>query len=185
MLNGIKRSALLSTCGRYRWTLTRVWDDRPVLLVIMFNPSSADHNVDDPTVVLLCHIAAHNGYGGIVVCNGIPLRSSTPAEAVDMVTTWDKRQAWDERDALQSNLAVITQEVSRAGAVLVAWGALPAAANGCCFWFDNVQEEIAVALPDGVPLLCLGRTKSGWPLHPLARGKMKVRKDARLLPWAS
>jgi DNA (cytosine-5)-methyltransferase 1 len=44
----------------------------------MFNPSTADSSIDDPTITLLCHVAAHNGYGGIVVVNGIPLRSSAP-----------------------------------------------------------------------------------------------------------
>jgi len=182
-LVGITRSASLSKCGSYRWTLTRAWDGRPMLLVVMFNPSSADHTVDDPTITLLCHIAAHNGYGGIVVVNGIPLRSSKPAEAVDMVSTWDTRQAWDERDALQVNLGEIQKQVERAGAVLLAWGALPEANDACTFWFDNVREEIECALPDGVPLYCLGKTKAGWPLHPMARGKMKVPKNAPLLPW--
>lgn len=183
MLTGITRRASLSQGGLYRWSLTRAWDARPMLLVVMFNPSSADHTRDDPTITLLCQIAAHNGYGGITVVNGIPLRSSKPSEAVDMVSTWDKRQAWDERDALHSNLAEITKQVERAGAVLLAWGALPAANDATTFWFDAVLEEIQCARPEGVPLLCLGKTKSGWPLHPLARGKMKVRKDAALQPW--
>lgn len=180
MISGMKRSASLSPCCAYRWTLTRAWDARPMLLVCMFNPSSADHNDDDPTITLLCHIASHNGYGGIVVVNGIPLRSPRPAEAIDMVNTWDKRQAWDERDALQANIATIQKQVARAGAVLLAWGAL---ADRCHYWFDTVLEEIETALPDGVPLLCLGKTAGGNPKHPLARGKHKVRKDAPLLPW--
>lgn len=180
MISGMKRSASLSPCCAYRWTLTRAWDARPMLLVCMFNPSSADHNDDDPTITLLCHIASHNGYGGIVVVNGIPLRSPRPAEAIDMVNTWDKRQAWDERDALQANLSTIQKQVARAGAVLLAWGAL---ADRCHFWFDTVLDEIETALPDGVPLYCLGKTAGGYPKHPLARGKHKVRKDAPLLPW--
>lgn len=180
MLNGMTRSASLSKCNAYRWTLTRSWDGRPMLLVVMFNPSTANHLEDDPTITLLCQIASHNGYGGITVVNGIPLRSPKPAEAIDMVNTWDKRQAWDERDALHANLAEIQKQVERAGAVLLAWGAL---AGRCYFWFDNVLEEIEAALPDGVPLYCLGKTAGGYPKHPLARGKHKVRKDAPLIPW--
>jgi len=180
LLNGITRSAALSRCGDYRLTLTRTWDQRPVLLVVMFNPSDADDKVDDPTIKLLMQIASHNGFGGIVVVNGIPLRSSKPAEAIDMVNTWDKRSAWDERDRLQQNLGIIEREVRRAGAVLLGWGAL---ADRCGFWFDTVLEEIEAALPDGVPLYCLGKTAGGYPLHPLARGKRRVRRDAPLLPW--
>jgi len=181
MINGMKRTASISKCGSYRWNLTRTWDDRPRLLVVMFNPSTADASIDDPTITLLCHVAAHNGYGGIVVVNGIPLRSPTPAEAIDMVNTWDKRQAWDERDALQVNLAEIQEQVERAGAVLLAWGAL---ADRCADWFDNVREEIEAALPDSAQLYCLGKTAAGYPLHPMARGKRKVQKGAKLLKWS-
>lgn len=180
MLTGMTRSASVSKCGAYRWTLTRAWDGRPMLLVVMFNPSTANHLEDDPTITLLCQIASHNGYGGIVVVNGIPLRSSKAYKAIDMVNTWDKRQAWDERDALQVNLAEIQKQVERAGAVLLAWGAL---ADRCDLWFDNVLEEIRAALPEGVQLYCLGKTAGGYPKHPLARGKHKVRKDAPLIPW--
>ncbi|MBA3597506.1 MAG: DUF1643 domain-containing protein [Methylibium sp.] len=176
----MQRTARLSPCGAYRSTLGRVWDDRPVLLVCMFNPSDADHLVDDPTITLLCRIARHNGFGGLVVVNGIPLRSSTAAQAVDMVNNWDKRCDWHARDRLQENVGVIVDEVSQAGAVLLAWGAL---ADRCSNWFDNVREDIECALPEGVPLYCLGKTTGGYPKHPMARGKHKVPKDARLVLW--
>lgn len=181
MLTGATGTASLSPCGTYRWTLTRRWDDRPALLVAMFNPSEADAAVDDPTITLVCQIAAHNGYGGIVVVNGIPLRSSTPTAAVDM-TNWDRTSDWHARDRLQDNLAVIQTECARAGAALIAWGAL---ADRCADWFDQVREEIECALPDTTQIYCLGKTKAGYPKHPLARGKHKVRKDAQLIPWSS
>lgn len=38
----MKRSAQLSACDAYRFTLTCEWDERPKLLVCMFNPSTAD-----------------------------------------------------------------------------------------------------------------------------------------------
>lgn len=180
MIAGAIRSAKLSPCGTYRWTLTRQWDGRPTLLVCMFNPSIADAEVDDPTITLLCQIASFNGYGGIRVVNGIPLRSSLPADAIDMANTWDKRRDWYQRDALQTNLSQIQQECARAGAVLLAWGAL---ADRCAFWFDNVREEIECAVSEGTPIYCLGKTAGGYPKHPMARGKHKVPKDAPLIPW--
>jgi hypothetical protein len=131
----MKRTAQLSTCGTYRFTLGRRWDARPVLLAVMFNPSEADDKIDDQTITLLCHIASHNGYGGLQVVNGIPLRTSVASAAAYMVNTWDKRQAWDERDRLQQNLAILITEVESAGAVLLAWGAL---ADRCPNWFDLV-----------------------------------------------
>lgn len=176
----MNRSASLSSCGTYRLALTRDWDDRPVLLACMLNPSEADHLVDDPTITLLCHIASHNGFGGLVVVNAIPLRDSKPDAAIAMANTWDKRADWHARDRLHQNLQVVTEEVAKAGAVLLAWGALGAR---CGDWLETVLDEIECALPDGVPLYCLGKTAGGHPKHPMARGKHKVPKDAPLLPW--
>jgi len=182
MLTGIHRSARLSACGTYRWTLTRSWDaSLPVLLVVMFNPSTANHEVDDPTITLVCQVAAHNGFGGIVVVNLIPLRSPDPGTAVAM-TRWDQVRDWHSRDRLQNNLAVIVGEVQRAGAVLIAWGAL---GERCEDWTCTVMDRIEEELPKGSEIYSLGKTAGGHPKHPLARGKHKVRKDALLIPWRS
>ena len=96
------------------------------------------------------------------------------------MTNWDKTQDWHARDRLQQNVGIIVKEVERAGAVLIAWGAL---ADRCSDWLDNVREEIECALPEGAPLYCLGRTAGGYPMHPLSRGKHKVPKNAPLMPW--
>jgi len=182
MMSGIERKAHIAGC--YRWTLHRIWDQRPALLVAMFNPSDADAMRDDPTIKLTCQIAAHNGYGGIVVVNGIPLRSSDPAPAFAMLD-WDKTSDWSARDDLLRNLGHITDQAARAGAVLLAWGAMAYKTDSSADWFDNVREEIESAVPDGVPVYCLGKTKHGYPIHPMARGRMKVRPDTKLIPWST
>lgn len=179
-LTGIKRGARLSVCGGYRFTLTREWDDRPRLVACMFNPSTADHTRDDPTVRLLTQVASHNGFGRLTVVNGIPLISAAPAEAAHMTNHWDRKQDWHFRDRLHQNLAEIQAQVAHAGAVLIAWGAL---ADRCADWFDCVLEEIESARPDGVPLLCLGLTATGYPKHPLARGRHRVSRTAALVPY--
>ena len=43
-----KKDTPLSACGTYSWTLTRRWDERPMLVACMFNPSTADHKVMTP-----------------------------------------------------------------------------------------------------------------------------------------
>lgn len=177
----MKPSAQFSECGTYRLRLGRRWDDRPVLLVVMFNPSYAGRSINDPTITLVCHIASHNGFGGIVVVNAIPLIASTPGPAVEM-TRWDKRRDWYARDWLQRNLAIVEEETARAGAVLLAWGAL---GERCPAWMDHVREQIEYALPQGSEIYCLGKTAGGHPKHPLARGKHKVPKNAPLIPWSN
>ena len=45
-----KKAANISPCGRYRYTLSRTWGDARPLAFVMLNPSTADANVDDPTI---------------------------------------------------------------------------------------------------------------------------------------
>lgn len=170
----MKMGATLSTCGRFRWTLTRQWDDRPTLLAAMFNPSTADDQANDPTISLLSHIASWNGFGGLVVVNAIPLRSSKTAPAI----AWVRERTNPEE--LQHNFLLLRAEASKASAVLLAWGAL---GEKVPQHMREVQGWIRAGTQDCVPVLCIRETAGGWPLHPLARGKHKVRKDARFEPW--
>lgn len=173
-------TASISACGAYRWTLSRRWDSRPMLLAVMFNPSTADASKNDPTILLLCQIASHNGFGGVIVVNAVPLRDPAPERAVAMARGWETD--WSVRDDLRENLRVLEQCTATAGAVLLAWGALGAR---CPDWMGTVQDTIRAALPRGSEIYCLAKTKAGHPKHPMARGKHKVRPDAPLIPWST
>ena len=60
----VRSDAVLSPCGRYRYRLTRSWDeDLDLLGFVMLNPSTADASVDDPTVRKCCHFARREGFG--------------------------------------------------------------------------------------------------------------------------
>ena len=76
----------------------------------------------------------------------------------------------------------ITEEVGKAGAVLIAWGAL---GERCGDWMELILDEIKEALPLGSELYCLAKTKGGHPKHPMARGKHKVPMNATLIPWSA
>lgn len=43
--------AVISDCGRYRYELGRRWDDGPLLEFDMLNPSTANAERNDPTIV--------------------------------------------------------------------------------------------------------------------------------------
>lgn len=46
----MQRSATISDCGRYRYELTRCWDEtKGKALFLGLNPSDADGEKDDPT----------------------------------------------------------------------------------------------------------------------------------------
>ncbi|SEF28427.1 DUF1643 domain-containing protein [Variovorax sp. NFACC27] len=176
----MKRTAHLSACGTYRWTLTRTWDERPVLLVCMFNPSDADHEIDDPTITLVCHIASHNGFGGVVVVNMCPLRSSAPGRAFDMLDRSQVDGDLELRAILWRNLALIEKEMDAASAVLLAWGAMGhRAGDWCSATLGAVRDHC-----QHKPVYVIGKCANGHPKHPLARGKHKVPKNAPLLAWS-
>ena len=65
---------------RYRYGLSRVWDDEaPALYAGLINPSTADDVDDDSTVRGQMGRARAHGFGGLHVWNPFALRSSTPA----------------------------------------------------------------------------------------------------------
>jgi len=177
----MKMAASISECGRFRWTLTRVWDDRPMLLVVMFNPSDADHAVNDPTVTLLMHIASHNGYGGITVVNLCPLRSSTTASVFRFLKEVNGRRAvGEDQQAMRDNIDAVEAQIESCNAILTAWGSMGWRAEN---WYSRVEESIRDAAAEGKPVFRLGVCQNGHPMHPLARGKHKIPKTAKLQPW--
>ena len=45
----MKRDAIISECGKYRYSLMREWNkNKGKVLFIMLNPSKADDKEDDP-----------------------------------------------------------------------------------------------------------------------------------------
>lgn len=47
----MEKDAKISECGKYRYSLWRVWDKtKPTFTSIGLNPSTADHIEDDPTI---------------------------------------------------------------------------------------------------------------------------------------
>lgn len=80
----MKKSAIISDCGKYRYTLSRIWDDsKKKVMFIMLNPSIADAEKDDATIRRCIGFAKFWGYGGIEVCNLIPYRSTNPKELLE------------------------------------------------------------------------------------------------------
>src|SRR3546814_11461339 len=71
LANQMERTAELSTCGRFRWTLTRDWPGFGRLtsrgLVVMLNPRTADVRVADPTIHRLTEWDQGWGFCGVTV----------------------------------------------------------------------------------------------------------------------
>jgi hypothetical protein len=150
LFGGTERYAEISECGRYRYTLGRQWGDGPLVTFVMLNPSTADAEMDDPTIRRCLGFARSWGAGALHVVNLYALRSTDPAAL--WVVPDPVGPDNDRHLAQHAHLAV------RDGAPIVAaWGA------------NARQDRVAAvrALPGMDRLQCLGVTKDGAPRHPL------------------
>ncbi len=161
--------AVLSDDREHRYWLWRIWSrDLPLLVVAMFNPSTADERKDDPTVQRLCQWARRWGYGGVLIVNLHSIRSSDP----NRVRWMAPGKSWG--DAQHHALAHALDIAERQGTpVLAAWGDLASD--------DDVRPFAEAAA--GLDFICLGTNASGRPKHPMARGKARIPDDQEPLPY--
>lgn len=160
----IERRALISACERYRYLLRRSWSAGPTVAFVMLNPSTADAQIDDPTIRRCCGFARTWGFGAVDVVNLFAWRSTEPKAllaAADPIGPWN-----DDH---------VRVAVSMARLVVVGWGAAGPA---------KLRELVRARAAAVAPLLgdsarCLGRTADGSPRHPLF-----VRADAQLVEFA-
>ncbi len=143
----------ISPCGKYRYLLEREWSDFSVdqggsAMFVMLNPSTADGDVDDPTIRRCVGFAKSWGYGWLSVVNLFAYRATDPKEL------------FKAGDAVHGprNQEVIERAATHAGIIVCAWGAHKSA---------DWQAETVRGWLHGETLYALGFTKSGHPRHPL------------------
>ncbi|NDZ63594.1 DUF1643 domain-containing protein [Streptomyces cyaneofuscatus] len=146
------RTAELSACGRYRYRLTREWDDaRPPATFVMLNPSTADADEDDSTVRRCLGFARRWGCGSLVVVNLYAWRATNPSDLPgdEGLRTGPDNDGW---------LSQASLDALDAGAPLVAaWGTRATA--------RRVADVLS--LPGMGRMSALAVTRSGHPGHPL------------------
>lgn len=74
----MKSWASFSPCRSHRFVLGRKWDDKPLVMFIGLNPSTADETQDDPTIRRCIGYAKDWGYGGLLMTNIFAYRSTDP-----------------------------------------------------------------------------------------------------------
>jgi hypothetical protein len=148
------KSAVISDCGRFRYHLTRVWNAlQPRLVFLMLNPSTADAEINDPTIRRCAGFALSHGYGGFEVVNLFAFRATFPKDL--------RLAGYPVGPENDTYLEAVASAAADAGApVCLAYGA-------------NVEglERPQIVLPllrrTGVKLVCLQITRSGYPQHPV------------------
>ncbi len=175
----IRKSANLSGCGKLRYSLERWWNSETRVCWIMLNPSTADENIDDPTIKRCIHFTQSWGYGGLVVVNLFPFRSSNPADCRRWAD-WEPSKDWYTRDEIfYRNMPIVVEHAKHSDLIVAAWGAAP--------WAWNVADQVTMEIQEDCEpwpdIYCLGTTAGGAPKHPLARGRHRAPNDQQPVLW--
>jgi hypothetical protein len=157
-------TAVISPGDTYRYLLKRTAESmapmRSTALFVMLNPSTADAQLDDPTIRRCRGFAKLWDCNGLAVANLYALRSKEPAAL------------WSHPDPVgPDNDDYLWNFARECGDVVCAWG-------------SNARPERAARVASimrdaGARLWCLGTTKDGSPRHPLY-----VRNDQPLIEWS-
>lgn len=152
MLTEQKYGARISSCGRYRYALFRAWEEaKPTVAWIMLNPSTADAEVDDPTIRKCINISKACGFGSLVVANLFAWRATNRAQ----LRRVDAPTGGAENDRAIAELALGSQMV------ICAWGK-----DGRLFGRDAVVLRFLHATGP-IALFHLGLNEDRTPKHPL------------------
>lgn len=146
----MKRSAEISPCGKYRYTLWRSWapvvHDSKTACWIMLNPSTADAETDDNTIRKCVHYSKREGFQHLVVVNLYAYRSTDPGALRGLGA--------EEARGLE-NYRHLVDAVTQTDIAICAWGN------------PGGPKAPAFLKNFGVSLWCLGTNKDGSPRHPL------------------
>ena len=147
-------SAIISTCGMYRYRLDRqVGMDGPVYAFFGVNPSTADAAIDDATVRKWIGFSKRWGASRFIVGNVFAYRS-TDVKALAKVA-----------DAFGSDIGDHTTDIINEADILVpCWGNTGKVPPPLQFAFDVLLDAL---VSSGKPVKHFGTTNSGDPKHPL------------------
>lgn len=145
--------AIFSPCRRYRYMLTRQWDATlPYVCFIGLNPSTADENLDDPTIRRCIAFAKRWGYGGIIMINLFAYRATDPRDM--------KKQLYPHGS---ENNRWIKEAGKEANLMIACWGTHGVYRERGA----QVKRMLQAYFGDMIRLCHLGLTKDGYPKHPL------------------
>jgi hypothetical protein len=144
----MKKGAVISECGKYRYKLWRIEDEtKPLILWVMLNPSTADANIDDATIKKLIRLTRQFGYGGFYVGNLYPYRATDPKEL---------KKVGFEAAAREENWQHLFEMMDKCKIKILAHGNSP------------IEKPNITSNGEDDDWYCLGKiTKHGNPYHPL------------------
>ena len=160
----MKRDAVISACGVYRYSLSRSWDEAlPEICFVLLNPSTADATQDDPTLRRGIGFAKDWGYGSLRFVNLFAYRAT---QVKDM-------KAAEYPVGPVNDLAIVTA-AKASELVVLAWGN-----DGAFQGRDKAVINLLIDNGHGHKLRHFGLTKPRQPRHPLY-----LKATTPLLEWA-
>ena len=158
--DNIKSFATFSDCKKYRYTLFRLWDSSlPTILFIMMNPSTADENINDPTVAKCMRYARKWGYGGLYIGNVCAYRAT------------DKMALLSISDPVGTiNFSSVLNMATKADMIVIAHGQLP---KGLQFHANNMCDYLR---KNNLTLHVIKLSKNNIPCHPLFLSEQLIPK---------
>jgi hypothetical protein len=147
------QSAIFDRTGAYRYSLLRTWDAAaPRIAFVMLNPSTADAQINDPTIRRCIRFAQTWGYGTLEVVNLFALRATQP-----IALKWAAEPVGEDCDRY------LLEAFHAADRTVLAWGNW-----GKLYERDRaVLALLAQLSAQQSGLCCLGLTQTRQPRHPL------------------
>lgn len=153
----IHKDADFSSDRIHRYSLSRFWiSSKPKVAFVGLNPSTADENIDDPTVRRCIRFADSWGFGGMYMLNIFAFRATDPKEM---------KAAADPVGFLNNEF--LERISSECEITVAAWGT-----HGN---FKGRDQEVLPLLNN---LHYLAKTKHGFPKHPLY-----LKKSLQPIKW--
>jgi hypothetical protein len=141
----------LSDC--HRLLLSREWlGSGGTVNWIMLNPSTADDVFDDPTIRKCRGFSQRWGFSRLVVTNLFTFRASAPGDMKTCAQNdWARAIGYADK--------ALIEQAEQADLIVAAWGL-----HGN--FMGRADDVLARVLPT-TKLYCIGKTKYGFPLHPV------------------
>ncbi|WP_323594833.1 DUF1643 domain-containing protein [Aliarcobacter butzleri] len=146
----MKKDAILSDDRKYRYVLSRIWDEsKSKVVIIGLNPSTADENEDDKTITKCINYAKKWNYGGLYMLNLFAFRATFPEDMFNA-----------EYPIGEENDLYIEKYSKLSDVVICAWGN-----SGI---YKNRNEDVLSKIENKYYLKL---NKTGEPAHPLYLSK--------------
>jgi hypothetical protein len=135
------KGAEFSNDKKNRFVLWRIWDDtKPVAMCIGLNPSNANEEKDDPTIIRTCKVLKALGFGGLKMVNIFTYITPNPED----IKSHKPDESW------------ILSAADECQEIIFAWGS-----------FKQIPLYFVLHLMHLFPdAKCFGKTKNGKPWHP-------------------